>query len=437
MLMKIRKKNILLILFCFANLFCFAQQAHILTFNVKPVLPAEVNNWTTVPAAVVLVVQAQGPGSGMVKPVFTIKQGGTRICGNTASTAGFVNIAPSHNFTVAEITGNLTGCPKLPPGSYSLCVQFYPEDPRQQGEVKEVCREFRVEDAVPEFCNPPQNMGPQEGKIFTEKDFLSPKIFTWSPFITSSHLPVTYRLTVWEVEEGQSPAQAMYDNLPVLQQEVTGQTRYISAPGVWERRTATYIWRVEAIDREGNLLCKTAVSSPTIFKIVIPEPKDEIPPAKPDSCCSDTIKILSNTVTVAPANMLNIVQNFTLSPGNIKQVSAEIDLVNESASDTSCRKCAVNEAAVWNFMPINKAIWNSGTPISGSPVNASGTYPAQHILWYCNQQGNLKLDLQIALPGIIASAACKRTGTIGIWFSFTDKDCRTCEKYIIYPYSVN
>lgn len=429
---------LLIVLFSFSKQ-TFAQQVNVLSFSVKPILPADVNSWATIPAAVVLVVQPQGQGSSMVKPVFTIKQGGTRVCGNTVATAAFVNIAPTHNFTTAEIAGNLITCPKLAAGSYTLCVQFYPEDPRQQGEVKQICRDFRVEDVIPQYCNPPQNIGPKDGQIFTEKDFLSPKIFTWTPFISSTKIPVIYKLTVWEVEEGQSVAQAIYDNFPVLQEDVKGMTKYISKPSTWERRNATCVWRVEAMDQEGKPLCKTNMSEPTQFKIVIKEIiiEEQKDSTINDKCCKDSIVNVSHTVNVIPGNVLNIVQNFTLSPNNITKINAEIAFVSESASDTSCRNCTVNEAAVWNFMPINKAIWNSGLPNSGAPLSATGMYPAQNIVWFCNAQGNLKLDLKIALPGIPLTPACKRTGKVGIRFKFTDKDCKTCEQYIIYNYTIN
>jgi hypothetical protein len=70
-------------------------------------------------------------------------------------------------------------------------------------------------------------------------------------------------------------------------------------------------------------------------------------------------------------------------------------------------------------------------------LSASGTYPAQNIIWFCNAQGNLKFDLKIALPGVPSSSSCKRKGKVGIRFKFTDKDCKTCEQYIMYDYSIN
>jgi hypothetical protein len=432
-------KKYLLLLLCFVSSHIFAQQVSILTFNVKPVLPADVSSWTSIPAAVILVVQPQGQNMNMVKPVFTIKQGGARVCGNTNATATFVNISPTHNFTTGEITSSLTSCPKLAPGDYTLCVQFFGDDPRQQGEAKEVCKTFRVEEPAQQFCNPPQNIGPRDEQIFTEKDFLTPKVFTWTPFISSTKTIVTYKLTVWEVEEGQSVAQAMYDNFPVLQEDVKGITRYTSKPSTWERRNATYVWRVEALDQEGKPLCRTNMSAPTQFKIVLKnaEVQTENPDStKEDNCCKDSIKNVSKVVAVIPGNLLNVIQNFTISPNNITKINAEIAYVTESITDTSCRKCTTNEAAVWNFMPINKAIWNGGLPNSGAPLSASGMYPAQNIVWFCNAQGNLKFDLKIALPGI-PSASCKRNGKVGIRFKFTDKDCKTCEQYIIYDYTIN
>jgi hypothetical protein len=382
-------------------------------------------------------VQPQAGSLPMVKPVFTIKQGSTRICGNTAASTSFVNIAPTHNFTTAEVIGNLNSCPSLAAGNYTLCVSFVSENPAQQTEVKEVCREFRVEDKAQQFCNPPQNIGPAQGQIFTEKDFLTPKIFTWSPFITSVKTVVTYKLTVWEIEEGQAQAQAIYDNFPVLQEDVKGITRYTSKPSTWERRNATYVWRVEALDQEGKPLCKTYMSEPTQFKIVLKsnEQPEDSTNENENNCCSDSIKNVSKTISVVGTN-LNIVQNFTISPNNITKINAEIAFVTESVSDTSCRKCAADEMTVWNFVPMNKAIWNSGIPNNGAPNNASGTYPAQNVLWFCNAQGNLKFDLKIVLPGI-TSNNCKRNGKIGIKYKFTDANCKTCEHTVVYDYTIN
>ena len=424
------------IIICWFNV--QAQQVNVLNFNVKPILPADVNSWTTIPAAIILVVQPQSSSSPLIKPVFTLKQGGTRVCGNSLGSSTFINIAPTHNFTTAEITNSLISCPKLAAGNYTLCVQFFSEDPRQQNDVKEICREFRVEDAVSQFCSPPQNIGPRDEQIFTEKDFLSPKIFSWTPFISSTKTIITYRLTVWEVEEGQSIAQAIYDNLPVLQEDLKGQTRYISKPNAWERRNALYVWRVEALDQEGKPMCKTNISEPTTFKTVTNEVQQEQPQdsTKKDICCKDSIKNVSSTVNVVSGNQLNFVQNFTISPNNVTKINAEIAFVSESASDTSCTSCAVNEEAVWKFISINKAIWNSGLPNNAAPNNAGGVYPAQNIIWFCNAQGNLKFDLKIALPGI-PSTSCKRKGKLGIRYKFTDADCKTCEQYIIYDYTIN
>jgi hypothetical protein len=418
------------------QLYAQPNNVNILTYNVKPVLPADLNDWQSIPAAIILVVQAGPQSNGMIKPVFTIKQGGGKVCGNTVGTANAISIAPTHNFTTAEVVASLTTCPKLKAGNYTLCVQFFNQENRELS--KEVCKEFRVEDVVQNnFCNPPQNINPTDGKIFTEKDFLIPKTFTWSPFITNIKTLITYKLTVWEIEEGQGEAQAMYDNFPVLQEDVKGITRYTSKPSTWERRNATYVWRVEALDQEGKPICKTNISAPTQFKVVL---KEEEQPAdsttnETSECCKDSIKNVSKTIAVVGTN-LNIVQNFTLSPNNITKINAEIFFVSESNSDTSCRKCITSEAAVWNFVPMNKVIWNSGLPNNGSPNNASGTYPAQNIVWFCNAQGNLKLDLKIALPGL-TSSTCKRIGKIGIKFKFTDANCKTCEQTITYDYTIN
>ncbi len=435
------KKNFLFLICTLFYMFSVAQpapQVNVLSFSVKPQLLNDISAWQSIPAAIVLVVQPIGSSMPMVKPVFSIMLGSTKICGNTQATANFVNIAPTHSFTTAEVIGNLTTCPKLQPGNYTLCVKFYGEFNGQQSEAKEFCREFRVENvAQNSFCNPPQNINPTVGKIFTEKDFQIPKTFNWTPLITSSKPLIIYRLTVWEIEDGQSEAQAMYDNFPVLQEDVRGITRYTSKPSTWERRNATYVWRVEALDQEGRPICKTNLSVPTQFKIQIQETIEEnIPDStiKKD-CCKDSIIDISKTINAVAGNLLNIVQNFTLAPNNITKINAEILSVTQNSLDTSCRKCSPNEAAVWNFMPMNKAIWNSGVPNNGAPNNASGSYPAQNIIWYCNAQGNLKFDLKIALPG--KNVGCKINGKVLIKYSFTNADCSTCTKTVSYDYTVN
>ena len=411
-------------------------QVNILTYSIKNVLPADLNNWSTIPAAVILVVQG-GPQSGLVKPVFTLKQGGSRVCGNTNTSATGINISPTHNFTTNEVVGNLKSCPKLNAGNYTLCVQFFNEDNKEVS--KEVCKEFRVEDDVRNsFCNPPENISPTDGKIINEKDFLLPKTFNWTPFITSNKQIVIYRLTVWEIEEGESEAQAMYDNFPVIQEDIKGITRYTARPSTWERRNAMYVWKVEALDQEGKPLCKTNTSRPTQFSFQFKEAEQNTDSTKNEDkneCCKDSIKNISKTISVVGTS-LNIVQNFNISPNNITKTNADITFVTESSSDTSCRKCATNEAAVWSFMPMNKAIWNSGLPNNAAPDNASGTYPAENIVWFCNAQGNLKFDLKIALPGITKST-CTRSGKVGIRYKFTDKDCNTCERIVVYDYTIN
>ena len=424
------------------SLYSFAQQPlsqiNILSFTVKNKLPADVSTWGTLPGSIILTAQ-RIPQSAIqgIKLVVQIKQGGAKICGILVDASPMLDFNAVKTFTGAELNSYLSNCNTLKPGSYTICAQFYNLD--RYPISKEMCKEFRVEDAVQnDFCNPPQNINPTEGKIFTDKDFLLPKTFTWTPFITSNKTLITYRLTAWEIEEGQSEAQAIYDNFPVLQEDVKGITRYTSKPSTWEHRNATYVWRVEALDQEGKPLCKTNTSKPTQFKIVLQEAnstQDSTKNEEENNCCKDSIKNVSKSITVVGTN-LNIVQNFTTSPNNITKINAEIFFVTESATDTSCRKCTANEAAVWNFVPMNKVIWNSGLPNNGSPNNASGFYPAQNIVWFCNAQGNLKFDLKIALPGI-ASLSCKRTGKIGIKYKFTDKDCKTCEQTVIYDYSIN
>jgi hypothetical protein len=68
-----------------------------------------------------------------------------------------------------------------------------------------------------EVCSPPNNINPGRNKIFTDKDLLRPLVFNWSPVIIPNHGLISYKLEVWEVEEGQTNAQAIYNNSPIIE----------------------------------------------------------------------------------------------------------------------------------------------------------------------------------------------------------------------------
>ncbi len=668
------KKTALLLISFFWLLANGQNPSIIITLPSNP--PANTAQWGTGTAVFNIIVS----GSNMAllyesSVLVTIKSGGALKCGSyTASTAPSSNInnnAPKS--WIGNAAEGLLGqdC-ILPPGSYELCVQFYGnKNALRNTLLLEKCVPFSIPEKSQELCSPSLNINPANLKIFTDIDLLKPITFNWSPVISSYRGIITYQLTVWEVEDGQTNAQAIYNNQPVVQEEVKGQTRYTARPGIFEKRDAQYVWRVIAVDEEGKPICKNSQSEPTNFSIKIPEKPEvkttlntacgngdfesgildptewsagytkisgnnstfsppfnnimqpangnpidapintgcgnqanenhhvivsvgfdptiptlnRVPPSMisnkyalrlgnncpgcgterilkhfivtaantsyqfmyalvfqaphslaqnpslwvrvydatntpvtgivyldplstspmdravsdpanpywqtyngilyrdwacaridlsslvgqaitveiltndcaqcghygygyfdnfcigcsnnppPTDCCSDIIKTVSDNTTLLPGNIVNIEQQFNISPQNIKKVTAEIVSVEEVPIDTACMKCIANENWIYQFISQNTTSWNSGTALNASPVNSTGYYPARMVEWYCNQQGNIKFEFKIALPG--TANGCSRKSKICIRYSFTDINCKTCEKIICYSVTSN
>lgn len=247
-------------------------QISISAFTVKNQLPANTSDWVNIPGAISLVAQTL-PQTPNYNPglVIQIKSGAGVICGNNITNPVRIDNFTVRNFQTAQLVSYLGQCPSLQPGTYSLCVQFFNEDKKSVS--REVCKDFTVI-AENTSCSPPQNIAPIKEKVFDDKDYLSPKIFSWTPLLPITRNIITYRITIWEVEDGETNAQAIYNNLSLIEQDVRGQTKYILPSGFLEKRNAKYVWRVIALDDKGQPACKTAQSEPTNFYVEIPNKKE-------------------------------------------------------------------------------------------------------------------------------------------------------------------
>jgi hypothetical protein len=658
---------LILLLILFPCLPGISQPNHIniTAFTVKNQLPGNINDWINIPGSLLLTAQKL-PQTPNYSPglVIQIKSGSGFVCGNNASNPVRVDPFTIRNFTAAQLVGYLGQCPILQPGTYSICVQFYDEEKRLVS--REVCKEFTVTGQSSE-CSPPVNISPSNDKILQEKDVTVPVIFTWSPVVPFNSSMVTYKLSVWEIEEGQTAPQAIYNNLPVLEQEIRGQTRYAVRPNYFEKRNAKYVWRVIALNERGEPICKNAQSEYAVFSVEIKERSTElntacgngdfesgildpvewsggytkivgydnssyvtpfnsiiqpgngnpvdaalnsacgspasenhhvivtsgadptvpslnrVPPSNipnnyalrlgnncngfgaeritkrftvsaadtiykfmyalvfqaphdaasnpslwvrvfdatgtavpglvyldptsgspmdraisdpsnpywqthsgvlyrdwacakiklgsligqtitveivindcaqgahygygyfdnfcvgcdnyppPVDCCSDVIKLVTSSVSATASDVMNIAQEFSITPVNLKYVTAEIISVSESPTDTTCMECNGKEAWAYKFISNNTTSWNSGMAMNATPVNNTSYYPANMIEWHCNQQGSLKFNLKVSLPG--TKTGCIRKGKVCIRYRFTDVDCKTCERIICYEFT--
>jgi hypothetical protein len=92
--------------------------------------------------------------------------------------------------------------------------------------------------------------------------------FRWTPLVPKPQQPVTYRLKVWQLMQGQNSTQAMRTNKPIVTKDVDNITSYKSTEIYTGPCKPPYlcdfVWNVEALNADGKSLAK---SEPTTFSV--------------------------------------------------------------------------------------------------------------------------------------------------------------------------
>jgi hypothetical protein len=208
------------------------------------------------------------------KILVIIKKSGSKACGTFTGTS-----APSANFTTVNKvwSGNnavaLLGqdC-ILTPGDYELCVQLFGNGPRGLEAISdEKCKAFSVKGNEQQSYQAPQLLSPVDGAVINEGDRLKPVTFRWTPVIPKPVDPVTYRLRVWQLMEGQNSSQAIIQQ-PLLGNDV-GQYMAIvrlPTPPPGQKNPETYVWNVQALNRDGKPIGENNGTSGTFTITVNP-----------------------------------------------------------------------------------------------------------------------------------------------------------------------
>jgi hypothetical protein len=297
-----RKLHILLLVtFCFASItHLLAQsplkQINIVSFNVKNKLPADVSTWGSIPAGLILVAQ-KVPQINLqgIKLVVQIKQNGSRVCGTNVEASQLIDIANMRNFSGNELVGYLSQCPLLKAGNYIICVQFFNIDRYPISEER--CRDFIVEDQVQiqQSYSPPQNIAPVNQKKFFVSEQNAPITFRWTPIVPKPKEPVTYRLKVWQLMQGQNGSQAMRSNSPIVEKDVTNITQAVIANLYTGPCKPPYlcdfVWNVQAVDKDNKPLGSNngtselsawsfGATQTSTLKLLVPENKSVIAPVE-------------------------------------------------------------------------------------------------------------------------------------------------------------
>ena len=324
-------------------------------FSMPNNVPANTADWGNLTTLMVVAIANGTPipsslADGNV--AFTIKKGGSKVCGGTLQTMQFT--ARTKTYKANDISGMLGGC-VLRPGTYQLCVQFFANTNGSTVPVSaEKCssNEFVIEN--PSSGNPtgdtkyspPQNISPTDKKTLTDKEIKAPLTFRWTPCLPKPQDPPMYRLRVWQLMQGQNGNAAMKANTPVVEKDVRDITQFVKPNLMGDIEmiggAANLVWNVEAVGEQGKVL---GSSQPTVFSVSSGGGCQQSYDAKIDSitCLSATTYKLFGKIncynsgygtnpgyTVYPTK-ITLAQITALPSGTVLASSTTVPNVNESS----------------------------------------------------------------------------------------------------------
>jgi hypothetical protein len=259
----------------------YSQNYPITGINISlPASPdANTANWGTGKTMLTITATAKAV-AGRVDPMveeskllLTIKKGGVKVCGAFTGSS-----APAANFnTITKVwsgTNAVSFLGKdclLAPGDYEICAQFFGYGAAGSAPYsEEKCKPFSIREVEQITYQPPQPTAPADGSEFAEAELQKPFIFRWIPVIPKPQEPVTYRLSVWQLMQGQTGTQAMQANQPLITKDVDNITQTIVNILVGGPCLPPYlcdfIWNVQALNHEGKPIGgNNGTSKPIVF----------------------------------------------------------------------------------------------------------------------------------------------------------------------------
>lgn len=199
-----------------------------------------------------------------------IKKAGSIVCGTYTK-----NNAPNPNFTsvnkiwngpnaVSLLGQNCT----LIPGEYEVCVRFY-GGPLNNPISEEKCKAFTIKSTEVSYIKP-QNILPTDNSNFNTSMASKPVNFKWTSVIPTPNEPVTYQLKVWKISNGQTAAQAINQNVPLISKDVlnvsqTSITNLID-PSCISPSSCQFVWQVQALGNGKTFGSNSGKSDFTLFK---------------------------------------------------------------------------------------------------------------------------------------------------------------------------
>jgi hypothetical protein len=229
------KKLFLIAVICFVAKTSFAQFNTTLVMSPNP--RATILEWTTKDLTYFVSGSTGVAGKALIKSTLKTPDG---------TVAATTNLAKARLITINPVAGNvfyaadviplesmvfngkfktsMERSGKLPAGSYELCVQLV-EPVTFQRLSEERCRIF----TIASFQLPIPMMPANETVLELEKAKAT-ITFRWTPVAPRPAEMLTYRVTVFEVLDYQTPMQALRSNQPLLAKDIAGTTQFIWQP---------------------------------------------------------------------------------------------------------------------------------------------------------------------------------------------------------------
>lgn len=289
-------------------------QINIVNFTVKNTLPGTIDSWLTTPGALILTAQ-KVPSAQVREPmmVLQIRSGPAVICGNSSANPKRVDPFDVRVFNTADLVSMLGNCHELKAGTYTICVQFFNID--KVAISREVCKDFRVEESNIEY-SPPTLITPANEKKFTKRELEGLLMFRWTPLVPKPKEPVTYRLRVWQLMEGQNGPSAMRSNQPLVTKDVDNLTQAtvnnLYTGPCKPPYLCDFIWNVQALNRNGKPMGNNnGTSEPFNFKMASNDIDIQIDSVHVGCCGTNGsqniyIKLKNNLTNTVKITQLNI-----------------------------------------------------------------------------------------------------------------------------------
>ncbi len=260
-------KQLLILFLLVATVQLQAQSYPISAINITlpPYPDANTANWGTGTSIFMISASTKGvygriePSTADSRILVTIKNGGNIMCGAYTS-----NTAPSANFTTLVKVWNGSNATSLigkdctlPPGDYKLCVQFFGNGAAGATPLSdEKCKAFTIISTEQQIYQAPQAIMPVSGTFFSQNDMLRPITFRWTPVVPKPQELTTYRLSVWQLMQGQNGSQAIKANQPIFTKDIDNLTQatvsnIITGP-CKPLYLCDFVWNVQAFNKAGK-----------------------------------------------------------------------------------------------------------------------------------------------------------------------------------------